>query len=72
MERVEQNVLMNGNDKESEVDTKIQDLKFINKFKKDWEEVTATLRQICEESLNNKNKERMEIFRPTSSSVVFK
>ena len=72
MERVEQNVLMNGNDKESEVDTKIQDFKFINKFKKDWKEVTATLRQIQEESLNNKNKKQREIYRPTSSSVVFK
>lgn len=58
--------------KELEVDTKIQDLKFINKFKKDWEEITATLRQIHEESLNNKDKEQREIFRPTSSSVVFK
>ena len=72
MERMEQNVLMNGNDKENEVDTKIQDLKFIKKYKKDWEEVTATLRQIYEESLNNKNKKQREIYRPTSSSVVFK
>jgi hypothetical protein len=54
------------------VNTKIQDPKFYKEFSKEWEEVTAKLRQIHEGSLNNKSKEQKEIFRPTSSSVVFK
>lgn len=70
MERVEQNMLINGNDEE--VNGKIQDPIFRERFKKEWEEITAMLRQIREESLNNKNKEQKEVFRPTSSSVVFK
>ena len=51
---------------------KLQDNVFCEIFRKEWEEVTAKLRQIHEESLNNKSKEQKEIFRPTSSSVVFK
>ena len=51
-----------------------QDPKFYDKFKAEWEEITATLRQIHEASKLKKerNEEQNKIYRPTSSSVIFK
>ena len=52
---------------------KIQDSAFINNFRKEWEEVTSKLRSISEaDKLVGDKPKNNEVYRPTSSSIVFK
>lgn len=51
-----------------------QDPKFYNRFIKEWNEITETLRQIYEDSKEKEKlkEERNKVIRPTSNSVIFK
>ena len=68
MERVEQIEMVNN-----EEVNKIQDPMFRERFKKEWEEITTTLRQIQKaDELKNNIPEKEEICRPTSSAITYK
>ena len=69
MERVEQKEKMNN----EETNSKIQDPMFRERFKKEWEEITATLRQIQKaDELKNNMPKKEEIYRPTSGAIMYK
>lgn len=57
-------------DNTADTNTKIQDFRFINKFKKEWEEITEALRKIRDEGQTKITNEKS--YRLTSSSLIFK
>lgn len=66
-------MLMNEVDRIIQSNKKIQDPVFCERFAKEWEEITATLRQIHEASrIKTETNKNNEVVRPSSSSVIFK
>lgn len=73
MERLERILEMNEVDAIIYQNKKIQDPIFCERFKKEWEEITTTLRQIHEASkIKTETNKNNEVIRPSSSSVIFK